>query len=245
MIQQEDGSLFQDYNVRPYSINSAKKYIKMLYELYKNNINNNNTTSPILLFSTVDYSFNNNYLSHYSSRFGIKIIDGFSTISSDPIKFTFLNPKEKAKKLQKELLREKRMWLSIIFESLSEISRSIDVNAMLYMIHKTIEEIEIVDICRELTQEYYSYEDCQTVENAFNNYLKNIIKNVPQNKFSAIDILNKCDNENIFITDPNINCLEILKNSSIKGIIVRSNKGLINDLQNLDLIILHGSGKWI
>ena len=245
MIQQEEDILFHDYNIRPFSINSAKKYIRALYELYTKNDNINNTTSPILLFSTVDYSFNNNYLSHYSSRFGIKIIDGFSTISGDLIKFTFFNPSEKAKKLQKELLKEKRMWLSIIIECLTEVDRAIDINSMLSIINKRIEEIEIVDICRELTQEYYNYEDCQTIENAFNNYLKTILKNIPQNKLSAIDILNKCNNESIFITDPNINCLEILKNPSIKGVIVRSNKGISSELKDSDLIILHGSGKWI
>lgn len=237
-----------DYYLKSSNRHSIEFFIKSHWKINKNNNYNKNT----LLFAHEMYSpsFIDDDLKIFASRYNIIIQTGIAIKSKEGI--VILNNYSASKDYISHLKKLRESWLNEILDTVFiKYKYVIDKDRLLERTKKEFHEIEIFDLCKELSDdEYYNYsKDHRDVNVVLNKLFVPLLKTIPTISTNLEEIHdNISDKTKIYFVNPSDLIINTFCNIIEKAIITPQ----FNYSHQFPYLcgefrieILIGSGSWI
>lgn len=238
-----------NYHLHGRNINSVRNMIKNLGKEISS-LGNTDNTEINLVFSNHHYMFNLDEIKGTANYFDINLIPSFSVYTNEGIEVICLNPiNNKSKSFIENLSNKREEWIYMILEELVNIDCPISIRDLLNRTNKEIHEVELEDICYEMANSEFYYEDCESIDSAYDNYIKPIVEEYPFKKENINKVYNVLNNDELIYNIPKYvdNLEDILINNKPDGFII--NKETHNDLIKYaeinNIKLFPGTGEWI
>jgi hypothetical protein len=189
------------------------------------------------------------FLVSYCKRFGINYIPGYGFKTSEGVELNIYKPSDVGIEFLETLQEEKRFWLTLIMQNLSDMGYFIDPFEMMNKNKKEkLEEIELSDICKYFSEDEYT-EEIETDQQFFTSVLMPLLDSglVPIHRPTLVEAFEKLKGEEITLVNPN-SFTELITNPYVVNVLFNrgTNAEVFTKCKETNTVLMYyGSGEWI
>lgn len=214
--------MYSNYYLQSNSKKDLINFMNKIYHQYiETNLDNKKYGLITLSISNLYNLYDIEEIKVYSKMYNILLIPAFRIILDDFSEVSILNPDYEALNLLTNLKKEMALRNSLIVKEFENINKPISLKRIFRYNSKSIDEINSLDICLELSMAYKEYSN-DSLLNIYNKIVKKIYEKYPIPKQNLNDIENVLYENKCILINPENN-IKMIEADFIKYVIINEN----------------------